>query len=169
MSGYRGLGHEYDPREIWQQFWEWVFPPAVVDPYTQCRRELHGELAHMMFEVRSVDGKLAALYGNFNKHVHKGKPPQIEHFVGAATWYKQNRDEMHELITKLLVMQARAREDPAKFVSEWETMPEEIRQCRRKWEQKYTPENVVERDVNAAFAMPVHARHAYDDETDAEL
>lgn len=160
---------EYDACGLFHYLGEWLAPP-VDAPYTCARRELKATLAQLSRDARASDAKLAALYDGFRAHIDSGSPPRTEHFYGAAEWHKQNRDEIHTITVEVLGLYAAATEDPAAFVRAWERMPEKIRQSRRRWEQRYTAENVTERNVVAAFTLPpsrgrVGSRY---DDTDTE-
>jgi len=146
------------------------FAPDTATPYVRARRELRETYGQLMHDVRANDAKFVALYASFYAHVGTGRAPVAEHFNGAVAWYKQNRDEIHAVITELLNLYAAAADDPAAFVYAWSAMPEKIRQSRRRWEQRYTPENIAERNVTTAFTMPRPRGRlmALDDATDVE-
>lgn len=140
------------------------------NPYVCAHRELRKTYGQLMRDVRTNDAKFLALYSSFYAHVRMGREPHIEQFNAAIAWYKQNRDEIHATITEILNLHACAAADPKAFVLAWAHMPEKVRQSRRKWEQKYTPENIAERNVATAFTMPQHRDQfvALDDCTDVE-
>ncbi len=146
------------------------FRRGTDNPYVLARRALRDAFTELMRDVHAIDAKIAGLYENFFVHVDCGRDPRIEHFNGAVRWYKQNRDEMHATITELLNLHASADGAPGEFLAAWAHMPEKIRQSRRRWEQKYTPDNIAERNVVAAFTMPApRGRYtALDAETDVE-
>lgn len=160
---------EYDACGLFHYLAEWL-APAASDPYLRARHELRAEFAQLRRDARAADDRLAALCAGFCAHVDSGRPPRAEHFAGAAAWHKQNRDEIHATTVEVLSLHAGAAADPAAFVRAWRDMPEKIRHARRRWGQRYTPENVTERAVVAAFALPPARGRvgALDDDTDTD-
>lgn len=131
--------------------------------------ELRASFRALQNDVRLQDEKCRRLYRRFYTHTAAGGDPEVEYFVGALAWYKQNRDEMHGIMSGILVMFANAQTNEETFPIEWEPLPEKIRAARRKWSQPYTHECIAERNVVESFSMPVVRRGAVlDDETDVE-
>lgn len=150
---YVSLPSDPDPGVL-ERFWSWLFPSVRCDPYTQARRELRDEFTALVVDLRAHDARLVSIYENFWAHVQSGRDPQLEHFRDVVAWYKRNHDEMHSVMVRLLAMHAVAKDNPSQFTAAWEPVPEEIRQARRKWTQKFTPANATERAVDAAFELP---------------
>jgi hypothetical protein len=163
--------NEYDACGLFHHLSEWLTPHAA-SPYVCARKELRDAVAQLTTDARAADAKLLALYEGFYAHVNSGCAARASHFDGAAAWHKQNRDEIHAIITEVLAMHATAANDPAAFVRAWSHMPEKIRQARRRWEQRYTTENVTERAVVAAFSLPPSRGRvgtAMDEDTDMDI
>ncbi len=139
---------------VFDRLWAWLFPTTRCDPYTRARSEMYAEFRTLVADIRAHDTRLTAIYENFWTHVQSGRDPQLDHFRDVVAWYKQNRDEMHAVIVRLLAMHAVAKDNPAQFTASWQPVPAEIRQARRKWSQKFTPANATERAVDVAFTLP---------------
>lgn len=134
-------------------------------------KELLEEYAAVQRDVAKLDGHCRILYRRFFVHIRNGKDPELDYFKGALKWYKQNRDEMHETITEMLILFADAQENGEAFPIKWDRMPEQIRIKRRRWKQPFKPEHIAERHVAEAFTMPKHRRKdvPLDAETDIEM
>lgn len=132
--------------------------------------ELQAEYAAVQRDVAKLDGRCRVLYKRFFAHIRDGKDPELDYFKSALKWYKQNRDEMHETITELLVLFADAQSNGEAFPINWDPMPERIRSKRRRWKQVFKPEFIAERHVDEAFTMPKTLRKndPIDAETDVE-
>jgi hypothetical protein len=132
--------------------------------------ELQAAYVAVQRDVAKLDGRCRVLYKRFFAHIRDGHDPELDYFKSALKWYKQNRDEMHETITELLVLFADAQSNGETFPINWDPMPERIRSKRRRWKQVFKPEFIAERHVVEAFTMPKPLREndPIDAETDVE-